>query len=339
LKQALLAMMTLPGIPVLYYGTEQGWCARGDVRRRLGLGRARPLRHAGAAVPLHPVVALIVDGDPTRAQRVRAGTDGRFTARIDTRRMSDPTQVHRVVARALPAGADAPAPEVVGNALNFRVALPWQTLADVPQPPQAGGGPEGTYRYPTHESYTRQMDLQRTRVLAAGGALRIELEMADLTRVWGPANGFDHVAFSIFIELPGEDGGARVMPGQNAELPEGMRWHRRLRAHGWSNALFGPEGASATADGRSITPAAAIETDASQRRVVFTIPSEALGDPAGLQRCARVGHHLGLGRHLAAAGTLYRGRNTTLREHQGVIELQQGFEAPWQRCRAEVPPR
>jgi uncharacterized protein len=40
-----------------------------------------------------------------------------------------------------------------------------------------------------------------------------------------------------------------------------------------------------------------------------------------------------------ASGTLYRGRNTTLREHQGVIELQQGFEAPWQRCRAEVPPR
>jgi len=224
-------------------------------------------------------VTLIVDGDESRAQRVRAGADGRFTARIDTRRMSDPTQAHRVVARA---GTDASTPEgVVGNALTFRVALPWQTLADVPQPPQAGGGPEGTYRYPTHESYTRQMDLQRTRVLAAGGALRIELEMADLTRVWGPANGFDHVAFSIFIELPGEDGGARVMPGQNAELPEGMRWHRRLRAHGWSNALFGPEGASATADGRSITPAAAIETEARQRRVVFTIPSEALGDPAG----------------------------------------------------------
>ena len=226
-------------------------------------------------------VALIVDGDETRAQRVRAGTDGRFTARIDTRHMSDPTQVHRVVARAAPSSTDAAAPDgVVGNALTFRVALPWQTLADVPQPPQTGGGPKGTYRYPTHESYTRQMDLQRTRVLAVGGALRVELEMADLTRVWGPANGFDHVAFSIFIELPGEDGGARVMPGQNAELPEGMRWHRRLRAHGWSNALFGPEGASDTADGRSITPAAAIETDASQRRVVFTIPSEALGDPA-----------------------------------------------------------
>jgi hypothetical protein len=228
-------------------------------------------------------LALVVDGDEVRAQRLRAGADGRVTARIDTRRMSDPALVHRVVLRAQDtAASDAAASgrSLVSNPLNFRVALPWQTLADVPQPPQAGGGPGGTYRYPTHESFTQQMDLRRTRVLAAGGALRIELEMADLTSVWGPANGFDHVAFAIFIELPGREGGARVMPGQAAELPEGMRWHLRLRAHGWSNALFGADGASATADGRSITPAAAITTDAAQRRVVFTLPSEALGDPA-----------------------------------------------------------
>ena len=130
------------------------------------------------------------------------------------------------------------------------------------------------------------MDLRRTRVLSAGGALRIELEMADLTNVWGPANGFDHVAFSIFIELPGRSGGARAMTGQDAELPEGMRWHLRLRAHGWSNALFGPEGVDtrreASADGRSITPAAEVETDAASRTVRFTIPSESLGDPASL---------------------------------------------------------
>lgn len=70
--------------------------------------------------------------------------------------------------------------------------------------------------------------------------------------------------------------------GQDAELPEGMRWHLRLRAHGWSNALFGHEGADADSDGRSITPAAEIGSDAATRIVRFTIPSEALGDPASL---------------------------------------------------------
>lgn len=223
---------------------------------------------------------VIVDGDAARAQRVVAVANGRFSARIDTRRMTDPGLLHRVVLRA--SGSGTPAAASVSEAASFRVALPWRVLAEVPQPAATGGGPEGRYVYPTHESYTRQMDLRRTRVLAAGGALRIELEMADLTRVWGPANGFDHVAFSVFIELPGRSDGARAMPGQDAELPEGMRWHLRLRAHGWSNALFGAEGADASADGRSITPAAEIITDATTRTVRFTILSESLGDPVSL---------------------------------------------------------
>jgi glycosidase len=236
----------------------------------------------GRAAP-GALLDVVVDGDAARAQRVVAGADGRFSARIDTRRMADPGLLHRVVLRA--AGSGTPLDASVSEAATFRVALPWRVLADVPQAPVAGGaggGPQGRYVYPTHESYTRQMDLRRTRVLSAGGALRLELEMADLTRVWGPANGFDHVAFSVFIELPGRSDGARAMPGQDAELPQGMRWHLRLRAHGWSNALFGPEGADARADGRSITPAAKISSDVATRTVRFTIPSEALGDPATL---------------------------------------------------------
>jgi hypothetical protein len=119
-------------------------------------------------------------------------------------------------------------------------------------------------------------------VFNAGGALRIELEMTALSRVWGPANGFDHVAFTVFVELPGRSDGASVMPDQNAMLPDGMRWHLRLRAHGWSNALFAPQGASASHDGTPITPGAAITADAARRSVSFTIPSAALGDPATL---------------------------------------------------------
>jgi C-terminal binding-module, SLH-like, of glucodextranase len=230
--------------------------------------------------PPGALLELIVNGDPARAQRTVAGPDGRFRARIDTRGKTDPALLHRLVVRTVSSSTAADAS--VSEAATFRVALPWRELADVPQAEAIGGGPQGRYVYPTHESYTRQMDLRRTRVLSAGGALRIELEMADLTRVWGPANGFDHFAFSVFIELPGRSDGARAMPGQNADLPEGMRWHLRLRAHGWSNALFGPEGAAADADGRSITPAAEISTDAARRIVRFTIPSESIGDFASL---------------------------------------------------------
>jgi hypothetical protein len=144
-------------------------------------------------------------------------------------------------------------------------------------------GLDGQLRYPTHESFRRgQMDLLRTRVWAAGQSLRIELEMAELSQVWGPPNGFDHVAFTLFLELPGAGAGQRVMPEQHAELPEGLRWQRRLRAHGWSNALFGPEGAGPAANGAAVAPAARIEVDAATRRVSFLLPAAALGTRAEL---------------------------------------------------------
>jgi glycosidase len=229
----------------------------------------------GLAAP-GQALRIVVDGDLARAQTVRAGPEGRFTAHIDTRRMSDAARPHRVVAFDAAGGQASPA-------RTFRVDLPWQLLADVEDPAGDDHGPDGRYRYPTHESYApRQMDLRRVRVSAADATLRIELEMGGLTTVWAPANGFDHVAFSIFVELPGRSDGATVMPELNATLPDGMRWHLRLRAHGWSNALFGPQGASATAVGAPVTPAASIATDSARRTVTFTIPAAALGDPASL---------------------------------------------------------
>jgi carbohydrate-binding DOMON domain-containing protein len=156
-------------------------------------------------------------------------------------------------------------------------------VADVEDPEGDDRGPDGSYRYPTHASFAPgQMDLRRVRVSSAGASLRVELTMGALSRVWGPPNGFDHVAFALFVELPGREGGVVTMPQQNALLPEGMRWHVRARAHGWSNALFGARGADATSEGESITPAATIETDAARRSVTFTLPAAAFGGAATL---------------------------------------------------------
>src|SRR5690606_25504438 len=69
---------------------------------------------------------------------------------------------------------------------------------------------------------------------------------------------------------------------QNADLPGDMRWNYRLRAHSWSNALFGADGASATDEGTPVTPGAAIDVDATARTVTFTLPATALGNPDSL---------------------------------------------------------
>ena len=72
------------------------------------------------------------------------------------------------------------------------------------------------------------------------------------------------------------------MPLQNASLPDGMRWHYRLRAGGWSNALFSAEGASATNEGSPVSPGAGLSVDRNRHTLTFTLSAAAIGRPGTL---------------------------------------------------------
>jgi len=214
---------------------------------------------------------LVVDGDLARARSVTPGPDGRWQAEVDTAAMVDPDTVHRLVAWA--------EGRAVSAARSFRVLRPWQMVVNQPDPAGDDTGPAGmAYSYPSDPGWgaNRQMDLRAVRVDTASGALRLVLKMASITTPWNPTNGFDHVNFTVYIELPGREGGATVMPLQHASLPGGMRWHLRLRAGGWSNALFSAEGASATHEGMPVTPGAALAVNRAARTVSFTLPAAAL---------------------------------------------------------------
>jgi glycosidase len=228
------------------------------------------VRGAGAA-------RLVVDGDLRDALPLAPDAQGRFAVRVDTSRMVDPEVDHRLVLWHEASGQ-------ASQARSFRVERAWTLAADVEDPAGDDHGPSGTYRYPTDPSWgdNRQMDLRRVRAHVAGGALRLELGMQRVTTTWNPANGFDHVAFTVYVELPGQDGGSTVMPLQAGTLPAGMRWHRRLRVHGWSNALFSAEGASATAEGTPVTPGAHVSVDRASHTVTLTLPAAALGGLASL---------------------------------------------------------
>lgn len=223
-------------------------------------------------------VDLVVDGDLSRARRVPVDARGRWSATVDTRDMVEPGIAHALVAWDGEAGVASPRH-------SFTVERRWDLVADVADPAGDDAGPAGRYHYPDDAGWRahRQADLRRVRAWASGGALRVELTTAAVTAPWNPANGFDHVAFSLFLELPGREGGHRAMPLQNARLPGDMRWHYRLRAHGWSNALFASEGASDTSEGTPATPAPTIAVDAARDTITFTLPARALGDPDTLQ--------------------------------------------------------
>ena len=125
--------------------------------------------------------------------------------------------------------------------------------------------------------------------------------MGELSRQWNPPNGFrPYVAFTLFIELPGREGGATVMPMQHAQLPDGMRWHLRAAPAWLVERAVAAEGASATHEGRPVVPAARIETDAAQRRVFVHLPAAARWAGCLSGRRTHLRHHLGLRRRLPA---------------------------------------
>ena len=216
---------------------------------------------------------LVVDGDLAHAGAIAVGADGRWRARVDTSAMTDASIPHRLVAWAPGRGAvSAPA--------NFQVSPNWQLAAEVEDPAGDDVGANGLYVYPTDPGWqSRPLDIRGLRVETAGGAMRVSVRLPDISTAWNPPNGFDHVAFNLYIELPGiAEAGAAEMPMQNDTLPQGMRWHRRLRVHGWTNALFSAEGAGPASDGRPVTPAAALSVDAATSTVSFTLPAGALGN-------------------------------------------------------------
>ncbi|MCL1633036.1 alpha-amylase family glycosyl hydrolase [Luteimonas sp. SX5] len=224
-----------------------------------------------------PAFRLVVDGDLAKAATVRPDVEGRWQARVDTAGMIDASVEHRLVAWSR-------SPLAVSAARTFRIERRWQVLAEAQDPQGDDHGPLGRYRYPADPGWSdnRQADIRGVRVSSAGGALKIELTMRKLTTLWNPVNGFDHVAFTIFLQLPGRKGGSTLMPLQNATLPDGMRWHYRLRAGGWSNAMFAATNATADSEGAPVAPGARIETDPVGNRISFILPGSALGDPSSL---------------------------------------------------------
>lgn len=211
---------------------------------------------------------VVVDGALGTAQTVTVGGDGTWRTTVSTTGMVDPDIQHSLVAWAEQAQA-------FSDTLTFRVNRPFVTLLTHDDPANDDVGPEARYHYPTDSSWgdNHQGDLRRVTVLGSGNVMKLALQTNRVTTVWSPQNGFDHVSFTLYVDVPGRTG-LTVMPHQNASLPAGMDWDYHVRVHGWSNALFDTRGASATHDGTPVSPAAGIEVDQPGGTVTLTLSGE-----------------------------------------------------------------
>jgi glycosidase len=217
----------------------------------------------GTVSPPGTKVSMILDGQADVRYPVAPDpTTGAFSVVLPVSDFNLGTATHTLAFYSVPSNVATP----IWTFTSDVAFVPVVTLFTDPSGDDAG--PAGTYRYPTDSTFGHQQDLTGLKVEADATHLRLTVSIADWSTVWAPANGFDHVAFNLFFELPGVTG-ATVLPLLDASAPAGFTWRYDQKTYGWGNNLFTSTGATATAPG---TPARspALAVDPAGKAVIFT---------------------------------------------------------------------
>lgn len=204
---------------------------------------------------------LVIDGDLGSAIDVPIGQDGRWTVTLDASDIG----THQHVAQLY-----APQSGQVSVAIPYatvRKGADWQaSLAD---PADDDHGPDGTYLPPSDASFVGQQDILGAEVRTGGDVLELELRMRATSADWQPSNGFDHVAFTTFIELPGQAGMTRS-DDINAVMPNGFGWSAAHTLFGWGNSIMLPTN-------RRIGRAPKVQVDHARKTITISYSAKALG--------------------------------------------------------------
>ncbi|MCA8836371.1 MAG: alpha-amylase [Proteobacteria bacterium] len=131
-------------------------------------------------------------------------------------------------------------------------------------------GAAASYTYPMDDTFGRQQDILNMSASYKDHGLRLVFTMREHSKIWSPPNGYDHVSFHIFFDVP--DAmlvGATVMPEQQSSTPAGFNWDYALRAYGWDNDVFGSAQATAEMFGEPIAAAPNVSSDAGMKTVTF----------------------------------------------------------------------
>jgi glycosidase len=224
---------------------------------------------------------LILDGNLDSAVALAPAADGSFSLLLPVDHLGNGN--HSAVVAATAADGSS----WISPAWRFKIDLAYTTVVKYDDPVGDDRGPGGQYKYPKHYSFTNQNDIKAIELATAGQNLQVRVTMAGpISTAWGPPNGFDHVAFYLYIRLPGASGGATVLPNQDAATPAGFAWQRLAFFGGWNAMLFNDTGAGPKSYGMAVAPAGQIQVDKAKNQIVFTFTGPALGSPASLKGTA-----------------------------------------------------
>lgn len=133
------------------------------------------------------------------------------------------------------------------------------------------------YRAPLQKNSHGQMDIHHVDVAAAGSILELTLTMQTLTDAWLPANGFDNVAFTIFMGDAKQKTGSRFLPMINGTFPQGKTWTIGHQLYGWGNSMFTPNTENVKRKGKRFSYAPTVTTDKTNNSITIRYDGNLFG--------------------------------------------------------------
>ena len=218
---------------------------------------------------------LVINGVVAEDLTFRAEADGTWATTLPIDRFKVGKHTNQLLVYAPELGTTSAVVEFV-----TRVQIAGDAIR-VSDPADDDNGIYGTYGYPTDATFSNQLDVLGAEMIPFGSNLVLRFDMAEITTVWNPSNGFDHVLFHIFIDIPNQDGGASVLPYLNAEFAEDFTWDYMTFTEGWNSRLYTSDGATAETFGNVSRPAPEVSVKGNTIEIV--IAGEALGRPATLE--------------------------------------------------------
>jgi glycosidase len=137
-------------------------------------------------------------------------------------------------------------------------------------------GPTGRYVKPQDPSVGCQMDIAGVLARAAGTVLQIDIEMCDVSTLWAPPNGFDHVSFNLFFDFKDKQGSSEL-PLIGGRYPNLQQWDLAHMVFGWASYLYSSENATEEKEGVKLGVAPAIFVDKANKRIRFTYQGNDFG--------------------------------------------------------------
>lgn len=129
-------------------------------------------------------------------------------------------------------------------------------------------GPTGRYIRPLDESIGCQMDITQVEARAGGSVMELDIQMCDISSLWAPPNGFDHVSFTIFFDLKNRQG-ISDLPLIGGHYPKQQKWDLAHMAFGWASYLYWSDDATRHTEGQKPGLAPVIEVDKDNDSIRF----------------------------------------------------------------------